>query len=139
MAYKYCEETTRSQPLYYNNLSCVIKLKDVVKREGGENISDISEVIDLDAVAQHKHPNQTPSTMDVVFCIAEPKKLGKQVEYKKTGQKTTVNGRWCLVELKYDVRSLQSLKKDDIEKKINGSKQLIGYDIPFYNKYYFIF
>ncbi len=131
MAYKYCEETTQSQSLYRGNLSCISTLKDIVKREGGGVINPTAKVVDLDAVAQSNHPHQTPSTMDVAFCVAEHK------EYN--GKEKTVNGKWCLVEFKYDVDSTKTLKKDKLVDKVNGSKQLIGYDIPFYGKYYIVF
>lgn len=131
MAYKYCKTTTEDQPLYNQHSSCIVALKDIVAREGGEKINEVSKVVALDAVAQCNHPHQTPSTMDAAFCVAEHR------EYD--GKEKIVNGKWCLVEFKYDIKSVRSLKKEDIEKKINGSKQLIGYDIPFYGKFYFVF
>lgn len=123
MAYKYCKQTTINHPKYNDKFAKPLSV--AIKDEGGPNVDYHSIVVDLDAMAKSKHKDNTESTMDIFFGISN--------------EETSKDPKICLVDFKYRVDGKFNSSLSDCQKKVGGSISILGRDISFYNKYYFVF
>jgi hypothetical protein len=124
----YCLETTENHPLSEQYKSCLELLDDITKQESDKKIKTpfFNEMaLNLDAVELAKNKSSRNSTMDVGFGVQE--RVNRKIN------------AFILCEYKLNCKSINNIHEKDLIKKVNGSRILLGSEIPIDSKYLFIF
>jgi hypothetical protein len=128
---KYCRNTTLNHPLSQLHNNCLNDINSLIVNEGYQDINPLFTnneiVINLDhaetIVADIQGRKEKNKSMDMAFGI-------------KNAVATKI--QMLLVELKFNVKDVYSLKRTDLEGKVEGSSIILG-DIPsIYKRYIFI-
>jgi hypothetical protein len=122
---KYCKITTEKHPVSLKHCECLQEINEIIINEGGQNklFSKEHIVLNLDEVEKKQNRTERNSSMDICFGISEE----------------TKNRKIVLVDFKLNHKTVKTIGKKDLEKKVTESKALIGNEIPTINEYFFIF
>lgn len=126
----YCSDTTTNHPVSEQYKNCLELLDDITQNESDKKkrikspfLSQVA--LNLDAVELAKNKAIRNSTMDIGFGVQE--RISNKVK------------AFTLCEYKLNCKSINNIHQKDLLKKINGSRILLGSEIPIDSKYLFIF
>jgi len=128
---KYCPNTTINHPFALTHNICLTDINTLIVAEGYQGIiplfTNSEVVINLDwaekILANIEGRNEKNKSMDMAFGMKNI--IGTKIQM-------------LLVELKFNVKDVYSLKKSDLEGKVNGSSTLLGDSPPIYQRFIFI-
>lgn len=121
---KYSKSLTETHLLCCRYKECLQYLADCMKTEGGKGVlfCDKETCLNLDELEKTLHKERLQSTMDLTIGLS-------------LNQKTS---QMLLVELRFNYKSPQNIKRQEIINKINHSKELLTGSV-IYGEYIFIF
>lgn len=86
------------------------------------------ECLDIDAYVKGTHPEQSRSSVDAVIGICSCR-----------NDRTQINERLLLLEFRMDYKNINNLSSTELIRKIEGTIDILGYDIKINDEYYFLF
>ena len=128
---KYCRNTTINHVISQTHTNCLIDLNSLIVREGFAGVNRLfvngEIVLDLDLAetifAGIENRKEKNKSMDMAFGLTNADATKRQM---------------LLVELKFNVRDVYSLRKNDLEGKVESSCNLLGNDPAIYQRFIFI-
>lgn len=121
---KYSKSLTESHSLCCRHKECLQYIIDCIKTEGGKGILFCSEetCLNLDKIEKSQHKTMPQATMDLTVGLSHNQKSCQML----------------LVELRFNYKSPQNIKRQEIIDKITHSKEILS-GSTIYPEYIFLF